>query len=81
MMWEMWYGTRAFLDVAGELDTFLDKVAEGIRPSHVEHKRKPPDGWWHLMQWCWDGEPDKRPTAAMCCDELTKLYKEAVTPP
>ncbi|KAL9964100.1 hypothetical protein ACROYT_G027682 [Oculina patagonica] len=38
--------------------------------------RKPPDGWQHLMQWCWDGEADKRPNAAMCRNELTKLYQD-----
>lgn len=76
MMWEVWYGKRALLDVEGDLNTFLEKVAGGVRPSHVEDSRKPPDGWWHLMQCCWDGEPEKRPTAAMCYSELTKLYEE-----
>ena len=80
IMWEMWYGKRAVLDPEGDLNTFLEKVAEGVRPSHVEGRRKPPDGWQHLMQWCWDGEADKRPTASMCHNELTKLYQEAATP-
>ena len=78
MMWEMWYGKRALLDVGGDLNTFLDQVAEGVRPSHVEDMRKPPDGWRDLMQRCWDGETDKRPTAAMCHNELSKVYKDAV---
>ena len=80
MMWEMWYGERALLDIGRDLNTYLDEVAEGVRPSHVENMRKPPDGWQHLMQWCWDGEADKRPTAAMCHNELSKLYKDVVPP-
>ncbi|KAL9964095.1 hypothetical protein ACROYT_G027677 [Oculina patagonica] len=79
IMWEMWYGKRAFLDVGGDLNTFFGKVVEGVRPSHVEGRRKPLDGWQHLMQWCWDGEADERPTAAMCHKELTKLYQKAIT--
>ena len=80
MMWEMWYGTRALNEVGGDLNTFFGKVTEGVRPSHVEGKRLPPDGWRWLMQRCWDEEPDKRPTAALCHDELVELYKEAVPP-
>ncbi len=78
MMWEMWYGKRAFFDVGGDLNMLLQEVAVGLRPSHVEGMRKPPDGWQDLMQLCWDGEADKRPTAQMCHNELTKLYEEAV---
>jgi len=33
----------------------------------------PPDQWQNLMQWCWDGEAVKRPTAEMCQEELTEL--------
>ncbi|KAJ7392783.1 hypothetical protein OS493_010440 [Desmophyllum pertusum] len=53
MMWEMWYGKRALLEIGGDLNTILHKVAEGTRPSHVEDRRKPPIGWQHLMQRCW----------------------------
>ena len=73
IMWEMWYGKRAFRDFGEDLKTFYEKVAEGVRPSHVEGRRTPPDGWRHLMQRCWDDEADKRPTAAMCHNELTTL--------
>ena len=78
MMWEMWYGKRAFLDVGGDLNTFLKKVTDGVRPCHVQDMIKPPDGWQHLMQSCWDGEADKRPTAAMCHKALSKVYKDIV---
>ncbi len=79
MMWEMWYGTRAFFDLGGDLNTFYGDVARGVRPSHVEGRRKPPDGWRQLMQWCWDGEAEERPTAAMCHNELYKLNRDALT--
>ncbi len=78
MMWEIWYGKKAFFFFGGDLNMFLQAVTGGVRPSHVEGKRKPPDGWQHLMQLCWDEEAEKRPTAQMCHNELTKLYKEAV---
>lgn len=78
IMWEMWYGKRALLDVGGDLITFLDKVVGGVRPSHVEDRRMPPDAWQHLMQRCWDDEADNRPTAAMCHQELAKLYQEVI---
>ena len=77
MMWEMWYGRRAFLEVRGDLNTFWDRVLEGVRPSHIEGTRMPPDQWQSLMQCCWDGEAEKRPTAATCHDELTKMYSTA----
>ena len=62
------------MDVVGDLSTFLDKVVEGVRPSHIEGSRMPLDQWQNLMQCCWDGEAEKRPAAAMCENELTKLY-------
>ena len=74
MMWEMWYGRRAYLEVGGDQYTFWDRVEEGTRPSHIEGTRMPPDQWQNLMQNCWDGEAEKRPNAATCHNELTKLY-------
>ena len=74
IMWEMWYGRRAFLEVGGDLNTFWDKVLEGVRPSHIEGTRMPPYQWQKLMQRCWDGEAEKRPSAAICHDALTIMY-------
>jgi len=74
MMWEMWYGRRALMDVGGDFNTFWDKVVEGVRPSHIQGSRMPPDQWQNLMQRCWDGQVEKRPTAATCHNELTNLY-------
>ncbi len=78
MMWEMWYGKMAFFDVGRDLNMLLQEVAGGLRPSHVKGMRKPPDGWQHLMQWCWNEEADERPNAATCHSVLTILYQEAV---
>lgn len=75
-MWEMWYGKRAFFEEE-ELD--VSEVAKGKRPLHVENNISPPIGWQHLMERCWDGNEETRPTAAMCHNELTLLYREAVT--
>ncbi|XP_078379645.1 uncharacterized protein LOC144662657 [Oculina patagonica] len=77
MMWEMWYGKRAFHDVGGDLNTFFDEVAEGVRPSHVVNRKGPSDGWQQLMQRCWNGKADERPTAAKCHTDLSKLYQKA----
>ena len=76
MMWEMWYGDWAYrnLDVGGDLSTFEDRVLEGVRPSHIKGARRPPDQWQNLMQCCWDGEAEKRPTTATCHNALTKMY-------
>jgi len=75
MMWEMWYGKRVFMELGGDLNTFWDRVVEGVRPSHMEGTRMPPDQWQNLMQRCWYSEAEKRPTAAECHNELTKLYR------
>ena len=80
MMWEMWYGKRAFFEEGEDLSALLGAVAGGKRPSHVEDNIKPPNGWQHLMERCWDGRAERRPTAAMCQSELTVLYRDAVTP-
>ena len=76
IMWEMCYGKRAFFDEE-DLDAF--EVAKGKRPLHVEDNKKPPIGWQHLMEQCWNGNAETRPTASMCHNELTVLYREAVT--
>ena len=35
MLWEMWYGNRALLDVEGNVEEFFEKVVEGPRPTQV----------------------------------------------
>ena len=76
MLWEMWYGNRALLDVGGNVYEFFEKVVGGARPTYVEGLKKPPAGLRDLMQRCWDEKPDNRPDASECHRKLTKLYQE-----
>ena len=80
MLWEMWYGKRALLDVGGDVKEFYDKVLEGARPAHVEGSKRPPTGLHYLMQHCWEKEPDNRPDAAKCHKMINQLYQEAAAP-
>ena len=80
MLWEMWYGNRALLDVVGNVQEFFEKVGEGVRPTHVRGSKKPPPGLHDLMQRCWDEKPDNRPDARECCERLTQLSQEVSAP-
>ena len=80
MLWEMWYGNRALLDVGGDVYEFFEKVVGGARPTHVEGLKKPPAGLHDLMQRCWDEKPDNRPDARKCCERLTQLSQEVSAP-
>ena len=78
MLWEMWYGTRAFRDVEGDEGEFYDQVLKGRRPTHDQDRRKPPTAWRDFMQHCWDGKADRRPDATACHMELTTLYQDVI---
>ena len=79
MLWEMWYGKRAFYGIAPK--DLQEQVAQGVRPEHVQDSREPPNEWRDLMQRCWNGTPDQRPNSTACHKELTRLYEEtALTP-
>ena len=80
MLWEMWYGIRALLDVGGNVHEFFEKVDEGVRPQHVRGSKKPPPCWQELMQRCWDEKPDNRPDASECYEKLAELYQEFGAP-
>ena len=80
MLWEMWYGNRALLDVAGNVFNFFVKVLKGTRPAHVQGSKKPPPGLQDLMQRCWDEKPDNRPDASECYEKLAQLYQEFGAP-
>ena len=67
LMWEMWYGQRAFADAARTtLHDFFDWVDKGSRPVHKQGFKTPPPLWEQLMTKYWDSNPDKRPTAMEC---------------
>ena len=78
MLWEMWYGKRALLEIGGHVP---DQEAKGARPSCVQDAIMPPTDWQDLMQRCWDGKPHNRPDAAECHKLLTVLSQEVYTPP
>ena len=80
MLWEMWYGIRALLDVEGNVPEHFEKVVEGVRPTHVEGSKEPPTGLRVLMQRCWDEKPDNRPDASECYAKLSQLYRESAGP-
>jgi len=80
MMWEMWYGERAFANVQAEsLQEFFRWVDAGNRPEHKEGYKNPPLRWQDLMKQCGEGEPKKRPTAEMCNKEIAQLHLESET--
>ena len=67
LMWEMWYGQRAFADAARTtLHDFFDWVNEGNCPVHKPGFKTPPHWWEQLMTQFWDSNPDQRPTAKEC---------------
>ena len=80
MLWEMWYGAGALLNVIGNVQEFLEKVCEGARPMHVRGSKRPPPGLHDLMQCCWDEKPDNRPDASECYEKLAELYQEFGAP-
>ena len=75
LMWEMWYGQRAFGDAISP-EVVFSWVCSGSRPVRRRGCKPPPFLWTQLMTQCWDPNPDKRPTAQNCMDTLTSLQVE-----
>ena len=65
VLWEMWYGQQAF--------AFVD---EGYRPEPLTNYKQPPGRWDQLMKQCWAKNPEERPTAEKCYQEITQLSAE-----
>jgi len=55
---------------------FFDGVDEDYRPQDVVGSKKPPDQWKQLMIRCWERNPEQRPSANDCNQELTTLFKD-----
>ena len=73
MLWEMWYGRQAFAEFKGTMIDFFNWVSKGHRPGDVEGDNKPPQAWKQLMSRCWHGDPEQRPSAKICNQEITTL--------
>ena len=74
LMWEMWYGQRAFADAPlTTLPEFFEWVDKDNRPVHRQSCKKPPSFWCKLMTECWDNNPEKRPTARECNQRIVEV--------
>ena len=80
MLWEMWYGQQAFAEFKGTIEDFFNGVDKGCRPRAVEGSKTPPTLWEQLMSQCWDREPEQRPSATLCNQQITKISQSSVGP-
>ena len=76
ILWEMWYGQHAFAEV--KVETLISFVDAGNRPKHLKDCEKPPQPWKELMEKCWSGNPEERPSAEECNRKAIELYVEVV---
>ena len=76
MLWEMWYGRQAFAELKGPKTALFNFVDGGHRPKHVEGSKEPPARWKQLMSQCWDGNPEERPSAKICFQEITAMLSD-----
>ena len=78
IMWEMWYGQEVFADAQiSSKEALYQWVGDKAnRPVHREGWKTPPHFWEQLMKQCWDGNPDKRPTAKECNQTTVMQEKE-----
>ena len=67
ILWEMWYGQRPLM--TEPLLALFALVDVGYRPADVKGCKPPPDCWKELMEKCWNGNPEERPTAESCKKE------------
>ena len=75
ILWEMWYGRKAFARLKGlALKDILKKIADdGYRPEvESSNHRKPPLPRKNLMTHCWSQAPHDRPSAKKCYMEIKK---------
>ncbi|KAL9963747.1 hypothetical protein ACROYT_G027281 [Oculina patagonica] len=80
ILWEMWYGQQAFADVNLTITAFFTLVDKGHRPKDVKGSMVPPPLWKELMEKCWSGNPEERPSAKSCHEQITILSQEVVIP-
>ena len=70
MLWELWYGERAF-SRSVLLADFFRMVDNGGRPEHVKGCLEPTQAWENLMKECWQKNYKDRPSANECHKRIT----------
>ena len=68
IMWEFTTGRKPFYDRPHDHYLILD-ILKGERPQITDDT---PEFYAGLMKWCWDGNPENRPTA----EEIYGCFKE-----
>ena len=80
ILWDMWYGRQAFAEFfRGPMAVFFCMVDKHFRLEEVEGEMKPPARWKQLMNHS-DENPEKRPSAEICNQDLTALSTAVVRP-
>lgn len=71
ILWEIWYGHPAFEGWTKQsFEEFSKSVNDGCRPKHLDACKEPRPRWKNLITRCWEGNPESRPTAAICATEM-----------
>lgn len=70
MLWEMWYGKRAFSQ-----DFEIKPIIHGQRPS-LDVECQPEHHLKDLIQSCWDGLPKCRPSSQKCYHILRNYFND-----
>ena len=74
MLWEMWYGPEAFLEMKGlDLEVFLVSVEEGRRPEFTGLTTQTSKWWSELLSGCWKRNAAERNTLAGCKLTITTM--------
>ena len=76
MLWEMWYGKEAFLEMKGQdLEVFLANVEEGHRPDLTGLTTQTSMRWSELISGCWENAA-QRNTLADCKSAITAILAD-----
>ncbi|XP_035699585.1 uncharacterized protein LOC118432162 [Branchiostoma floridae] len=71
VLWELWYGRQADHGNGLSDDDFCSEVVQRkLRPALTEDL---PSDWMTLIQRCWEGEANMRPTAEECLNSIAKI--------
>ena len=74
MLWEMWYGKEAFIELKGqELEVFLLNVEEGHRPELTDLSAQTSVWWSELITECWAKIASERSTIEGCKSTITAI--------